>query len=291
MDIRSLEVFYWVVRLGGFGRAAAKLNTTQPAVSARIAALEQKFGGTLLQRDRGSRPVPTALGLTLSTRAERLLNAYSEVETLANETRGMRGVIRIGVSDTFATVAPLSKFLHRLHLIYPELVPEIMTGISPQLRACLTAGEIDLALMLAPGGIIDAEEAWLCSYPMMFAASPAIALVPDDPNTLLNAPLLTYARGTQPHHDLVTALAAAGVEGALVFPNGSLATVIKLAVDGIGIAAIPRAAITRELAAGSLRELRLPITLPALDYIACWLSVGDSIAANLARFAREFTAS
>ncbi len=40
IDLRSLEIFYWIVQLGGFQRAAVKLNTTQPAVSSHIATLE-----------------------------------------------------------------------------------------------------------------------------------------------------------------------------------------------------------------------------------------------------------
>ena len=39
-DFRSLEVFYWVATLSSFRRASEQVNTTQPAVSQRIAALE-----------------------------------------------------------------------------------------------------------------------------------------------------------------------------------------------------------------------------------------------------------
>ena len=36
-DLRNIETFVWVARLGGFRLAAEKLNTTQPAISARVA--------------------------------------------------------------------------------------------------------------------------------------------------------------------------------------------------------------------------------------------------------------
>ena len=51
-DLRNLETFVWVARLGGFRLAAEKLNTTQPAISARVAALEQEFGVRLFERNR-----------------------------------------------------------------------------------------------------------------------------------------------------------------------------------------------------------------------------------------------
>ncbi len=53
LDPRSLEIFSWVVRPGGFGRAAERLHATQPAVSARIAALEAHFGARLVERGAG----------------------------------------------------------------------------------------------------------------------------------------------------------------------------------------------------------------------------------------------
>ena len=51
-DFKAMETFMWVVTLGSFRGAAQKLNTTQPAISQRIAQLEREIGGELLQRDR-----------------------------------------------------------------------------------------------------------------------------------------------------------------------------------------------------------------------------------------------
>lgn len=51
-DFRSLEVFYWVAKLSSFRRASEKVNTTQPAVSQRIAALEHEYGTLFERRSR-----------------------------------------------------------------------------------------------------------------------------------------------------------------------------------------------------------------------------------------------
>ena len=40
VDFKSIETFLWVVTLGSFRGAAHRLNTTQPAISQRIAQLE-----------------------------------------------------------------------------------------------------------------------------------------------------------------------------------------------------------------------------------------------------------
>ena len=49
-DFRSLETFYWVAQLRSFRAAAEHLHTTQPAVSQRIANLEDELGVKLLER-------------------------------------------------------------------------------------------------------------------------------------------------------------------------------------------------------------------------------------------------
>ena len=55
IDFRTIETFLWVATLRSFRGAAEKLNTTQPAVSMRIAQLEDLLGVRLLERDRRSR--------------------------------------------------------------------------------------------------------------------------------------------------------------------------------------------------------------------------------------------
>src|SRR3546814_14165126 len=48
-----LETLLWIARLGTFAAAAERLNTTQPAISARVRELENHLG-TVLFRDRKS---------------------------------------------------------------------------------------------------------------------------------------------------------------------------------------------------------------------------------------------
>ncbi|MBX9593420.1 MAG: LysR family transcriptional regulator, partial [Roseomonas sp.] len=67
-DLRSLEIFFWVARLRSFRGAADRLNTTQPAVSQRIAALEAELGVRLLER--GGRATPAGAGRGVVTTAQ-----------------------------------------------------------------------------------------------------------------------------------------------------------------------------------------------------------------------------
>ena len=64
MKLHDLHVLMAVVQAGSMSKAAAVLNTTQPAISRSIAELERAVGVSLL--DRNARGVePTAYGRAL----------------------------------------------------------------------------------------------------------------------------------------------------------------------------------------------------------------------------------
>lgn len=67
MNLRFIEAFVWVARLHSFTAAAEKLYTTQAAISARIATLEEDFGVKLFERS----PLTILVRAGLLTRLER----------------------------------------------------------------------------------------------------------------------------------------------------------------------------------------------------------------------------
>src|SRR5262249_51503225 len=72
MNLRQLETFYWVAKLGSFSAAADRLNATQSTVSMRIQDLERDFGHTLFDRGRRGARI-TAMGRELMRYAEEVL--------------------------------------------------------------------------------------------------------------------------------------------------------------------------------------------------------------------------
>ncbi|WP_040809897.1 LysR family transcriptional regulator [Nocardia concava] len=118
LDLRQLRYFVVLAEELHFGRAAAKLFITQPALSKQIRKLEERLGGALLERD--SRHV------TLTARGQRVLADAREMIALA--TRIGRGtadsdVVRIAhifelqtsrtVADEFAAVHPAVRIVER----------------------------------------------------------------------------------------------------------------------------------------------------------------------------------
>jgi DNA-binding transcriptional LysR family regulator len=268
-DPRSVEAFYWVVRLGGFGRAAAKLNTTQPAISQRIAQLEAVAGKRLIDRAYGRTPTPTPAGTELLAYAERLLALEAEMRAALADPATLRGLVRLGVSETIVHTW-LSHLVRLLHASHPGVTLEISVDVSERLQAGLDSGELDVALLLARADC-PAPAIPLCEYPIAWIASPDLEL--SDQPTLEEVacwPVITYARQTHPYRQVAELFAQVGIRRPQFFANASVATIVRMVQDGIGVGVVARAVVAEDLAAGRLRELRGLPPLSPLSYVACY---------------------
>src|SRR5580698_6260085 len=101
LSLRQLDTFLAVARAGSFHAAARQLNSTQPAISTRIAQLEQTLGVRLFERTtRSCRLTPR--GHSLVNHAIRVFAATSDLELGVGNQDILAGVVRIGVVDTIA---------------------------------------------------------------------------------------------------------------------------------------------------------------------------------------------
>ena len=155
-DFKAIETFMWVVTLGSFRGAAQKLNTTQPAISQRIAQLEREVGVKLLQRDRRM-VLPTPSGRQLMVYAEKLIGLRSEMLAVVGDRSAMRGVLRLGVAETIVHTW-LTQLIKSVNHAYPNLSLEIEVDITSNLRTRLLAQEIELAFMLGPRDGADRQQ-------------------------------------------------------------------------------------------------------------------------------------
>jgi len=289
IDLRSLEVFYWVVHLGGFRRAAGKLNTTQPAVSSRIAGLESALGGPLLDRDRRRKLSVTQRGTAVLAYAERMMALHDELLTAVGSTEILRGTVRLGVSETIVHTW-LSALVRRLHQVHPHVTLDIQVDISAGLRASLLAGEVDAAFLLGSVASARVRCLPLCDYPLAWVARPGLlpAARPLPLQDLAAWPILTYARGTAPHAELLQLFSRPGLPPPRIFANSSLASIVRMALDGIGIGVIAPAAIGPELRAGTLEVVQADPPLQPLSFQACWSDTpGSALAEAVTRLAQE----
>jgi DNA-binding transcriptional LysR family regulator len=280
-DFKGLETFLWVVTLGSFRGAAQKLNTTQPAISQRIAQLEREMGVRLLQRDRKIAS-PTPSGRELMVYAEKLIGLRSEMMAAVGDRSAMRGVLRLGVAETIVHTW-LPRLIKRVNEAYPNLTLEIEVDITPNLRTRLLAQEIELAFVVGPLAAPTVRNKVLCDFPVGFLASPALGLgdgvltVQD----LAKHPIITFPRKTQPYEIVRSLFNLPALPPIRLHASASLATVIHMAIEGLGIAVIPTAIVQNELADGRLRLLNTDVQMQPLTFAASWLASPDTVAIEL----------
>jgi DNA-binding transcriptional LysR family regulator len=285
-DFKALETFLWVVTLGSFRGAAQKLNTTQPAISQRIAQLEGELGVKLLQRDHRS-VSPTPSGRQMMIYAEKLIRLRAEMLAVVGDPSSMRGVLRLGVAETIVHTW-LPQLIKSVNLAYPNLSLEIEVDITPNLRAKLLAQEIDLAFLLDPMSAPDVHSRVLSRYPIGFLASPSLGLGPNvlTVQELSKFPIITFPRKTQPYELVRSLFNRPELPPIRLHASASLATVKHMALEGLGVAVIPIAIVEAELADGRLQLLSTDVQIPPLTFSASWLASADTIAieriANLA---------
>jgi len=279
LDFKTIETFMWVATLRSFRGAAEKLHTTQPAVSMRIAQLENLLGVRLLERDRRL-VAPTLKGRELLAYSERLLRLRSEMVEAVGDRSAMRGIVRLGVSETIVHTW-LPALIERVNTAYPNLELEIEVDISPNLRERLLARDIDLALLLGPAGGPNIHSRPLCSFPLAFVAGEKLRMprktVPLA--TIARQPIITFSRNTEPHVAVREIFTRAGLR-ATIHASASLATVVRMTLDGIGIAVIPPAILGAMAGVGKLRRLKTTASLPRLSFVVSWPAAPDSFAAE-----------
>jgi len=279
IDFKALETFMWVANLRSFRGAADKLHTTQPAVSMRIAQLEDELRVRLLQRDRRLVAL-TQKGQELLSYAERLMRLRAEMVEAVGDRSAMRGIVRLGVSETIVHTW-LPTLIERVNTAYPNLELEIEVDISPNLHDRLLAKDINLAFLLGPISNPNVHSRPLCSFPLSFVASNKIKFpqktVPVE--AIAQWPIITFSRNTQPYIVVRELFARAGIR-ATIHASASLATVVRMALDGIGIAVIPPAILGNIAAVGKLHPLKTKAELPKLNFVVSWPAAPDSYAAQ-----------
>jgi DNA-binding transcriptional LysR family regulator len=157
LKLQDLNVLMTVAQAGSMGKAAQRLNTTQPAVSRTISELETALGVRLLDRSRHG-VEPTTYGRALLHCAaavfDDLRQGIKNIEFLSDPTFGE---IRIGGDETVIG-GLVSTVLARLRSRYRGITIHIthIGSLSDQYRE-LRDRKIDLVLGQVPS-TIDVED-------------------------------------------------------------------------------------------------------------------------------------
>lgn len=149
MDIQNLQAFIAVFEQQSFSKAAIDLSLTQPAVSKRIAALEQDYNTTLFNRI-GKSIILTEAGEILLPSARHIIE---EIKRSHQSIQGLSG--QLGGELKIATSHHIG--LHRLPPVlraftsaYENVELDLRFMDSEQACEMVESGELELAIVTLP---------------------------------------------------------------------------------------------------------------------------------------------
>ncbi len=199
-DLVSLRLAVEVLDRRSIGAAARQLGISQPAASARLAALERRLGVQLcLRSPTGVRPTPA--GVLVRDVAAQVLEA---AERLAIEVEALRddggGDARIAASLTIADYL-LPGWLHQLRRRWPSASVRLEVANSAEVVRAVSAGEVELGFVeggSAPVGlhaqVIGTDELAVVVTPEHPWARRPVRVV--DTDELAGTPLVVRERGS-----------------------------------------------------------------------------------------------
>ncbi|WP_282608742.1 LysR family transcriptional regulator [Pelagibius sp. Alg239-R121] len=286
---RNLDTFYWVATLKSFRKAAEKLFLTQPAISARIASLEENLNVALFDREGRSIQL-TPHGRKLLVYAEKFIRLEEALLRDFGQQSGAGAALRVGVSETLATTW-FPEFLARLSNERPAVSMEIHVDATSVLREQLVQREIDLACLMGPVSDSSICNLELCQFEMAFVAVPKLSALHKSWScaALAAQPLLTFASNTRPHRELLELLSGPDLPALKMTSASSLSTLTKLVREGVGLGVLPLAAVAGEIESGSLCVLKTDLQLNAIGFTASYaMSPFSSVPADVAKAAQAF---
>ena len=150
--IRQLWMFLAVAEEQHFGRAAQRLNMSQPPLTEQIKVLEQSLKLQLFERSRRGTQL-SAAGAALLPAVRQFVGQAEQLERVVREVAaGQSGVLHVG-AITSAMLDAVPPLLAALKSRHPQLTTFVKEIDSVDAVPALEAGELDLAFVRLDGEI------------------------------------------------------------------------------------------------------------------------------------------
>lgn len=285
MNLNRLQIFYEAAEAKNFSLAAARLNITQPAVSAQIRQLEENLGVKLFAR-LGKKVVLTEPGQVLLGHARKIFKLREEAERVMNEMRLVkRGTLKLGTARTYAQniMPPL---LARFQAAFPQLNIVLQEGSSLEMaRTLLTLG-VEVAVVAYPGRVRRVKFSFLKREDLVMIVAPGHPLSGARAVTikrLAEEPFIMREKGSGTRRVVGEMFRRHRVMPRLVFETSNADVIKEQVAGGVGVSIMTRSAAAEDLAAGRLAEVELA------DEVL-WLDIYTAVLAGheLSRPARVF---
>ena len=257
LDLASVRMFLSVVELGSVSKAARRSGMAQPSATARLQKLERQLGVALLDRGPSGSTV-TPAGVRLAAACAALLES---AESLVDRAESLRDEQRH---------LPVAGTRHAIEHFLPEWVAatslddvrlDVTDTDTLQVTQAVRSGEAELGLAEGPYAPIGLRSELLATEELVVVVGSSHRWADRRRGVTaqeLSAETLVLSRRGSGTRDVVAA-ALAGHESGVVGEHvevDSLASARIAAINGEGVAFVPRCRVRQDLERGLLSEAR-----------------------------------
>jgi DNA-binding transcriptional LysR family regulator len=264
LDLKDLEAFLQIARLGSLSKAASALQRSQPTMSLRLKAVESVVGGPVFIRtNRGMEPTPA--GLALLPFAEQISQLFSAGIASAGSELG-RSKLIIATIESVANIVA-ADLLDHLSRELPRLEVSMLSAYSYQVVQMVIEGAAHAGLVLGNEDHAGLRPVELIREPVQFYVRAGHPLLSRDACRLadLAGSPVALSPWRPDWRDCVKTLVDR-TEGQVCFWDVSPAMVVKHLVSAGWVGLISRFHVAQDLDAGSVVSLAVA-DLPSYDFI------------------------
>jgi DNA-binding transcriptional LysR family regulator len=258
VEIDQVETFLAVVTYGGFHRAAEALRVSQPAVSARIQALEDSLGVTLFTRGRASLALSPA-GKALRPHAEQLLRTVALARQAVHELQpSAGGALRIAAALSICTYF-LPDVMKDYQAANPNVMVSLRSGNSMDVLKMVLDGEADIGVARSLNHP-EVETMTLRDDPLILVGHPAHPMARKRQATLEEIeswPLIFFDRGSSDWTLSQGLFRRAGLLPNVVLEVEGIEAAKRMIERKLGFGFLPLIAVTQELRQGKLAAIEI----------------------------------
>lgn len=288
LTFKQMEALYWIVQLGSFEAAAARLNTTQSAISKRVQELERAFDVAVFDRANRSARL-TEKGTEFFEYAKELLERREHIVERMSSKEALVRQIRIGVTELTA-LTWLPRLIAAIQAEYPKVKVEAEVDLNATLRNRLAAATVDVIIVPQTHEVEpytsmlvgQVENAWMCAASL----APGERVIPLA--EVAKFPLILQGGLSGTGYVYSRFLEEQGVALQRVLASNSLIAQIGLTLSGLGVSYLPKACLGRMLKQRTLVVVPTVPALPPVRYVAVHRAEqSNSLNAAVARLAAQ----
>ena len=266
INLELYRVFYTVAKCKSITKAAEELFISQPAVSQAVKSLESQIGGKLFNRVSRGMELTEPGGREMFEKVSKAIELLDSAEKDFTELKEVAsGSVRIAAAANVINFF-LLKYIKMFREAYPNVSLTFLNGTSKECIDLVKEDKADVGFANLPinnNGVVftgqtgKIHDVFVASDKFKELFNKEIKL-----DYLSNYPLLMLDNTTMTRNKIDDFLSDLNIKLTPDMEFGSVEILTALAVNGLGIACVPREYIQNQIESGKLHVLNVTPSLP-----------------------------